>query len=102
MGKTGRGKKLGQRKFSREGSVNCKESQGDRASDVSTIGVYFSVVFLQWTGTIRRTELQHIIHSVGDLMKYEDDLGVYQSQAFEGAFDSWLITAEGEESLRST
>ena len=77
--------------------MDGEESEGDGAGDVATIGVDISVEIFQWAGAIGRAELEHVVHAVDDLVQDEDDFGVDEGEAFEGAFDAGFGAAEGEE-----
>lgn len=77
--------------------MNGEESQSDGAGYVAPVRVDFCVEFFERTGAICCSELKHVVHSVNDLVKYENYLAVYKRQAFEGAFDARLGAAERKE-----
>lgn len=99
VGEAGRGEELREGELSGESAVDGEEGQGDGAGDVAAVGVDLGVELLERARAVGRAELQHVIHAVDDLVEHEEDLGVDEGEAFEGAFDSGLAAAKGEEGL---
>ncbi|KAG7150470.1 hypothetical protein HYQ46_000591 [Verticillium longisporum] len=71
------------------------------AASSSSTGVYLGVELLQDRAAIDAPQLEHVVHSVDNLMQDVDDLPVDWMQLPKAALESWLRQAERQKRLCS-